>query len=118
MKYIKPEDLITNAYYHFITYHSEDTIRKYDGKARWCQGYTNWNDIEFVIARVEDLVRPIEHSPMADEIEELAKSMIVVANRMIYFGGFDLNIKHHAEQLIGAAEIANGWAECIRDQGK
>lgn len=62
----------------------------------------------------EDLPTPQE---LAREIEITADAMQQTGERMVYFGGFG-PIAAHGREMIGAAQIAHGWARRIKGQGK
>lgn len=50
---------------------------------------------------------------IAEELEDLSVRMHRTANRMLPHGG---RFEDHGEELVGASEIARGWAAAIRQE--
>lgn len=46
-------------------------------------------------------------------LRNLSEHMKDVATRMDYYGGFDGEVKAKAKELLGAARMAEEWADCI-----
>jgi len=53
-------------------------------------------------------------SALPDELDALVIHMRDVAAKMDYYGGFNVEIRQHAKELDGAANIARGWAKGMR----
>lgn len=51
-----------------------------------------------------------------DKLKCLADHMIDVANEMEYYGGFNGEMKEKANELLGAALIAQQWANGIEEE--
>ena len=52
---------------------------------------------------------------LADRIESLAAGMTSVAVDLDWYGGFNVEMHEHSVELLGAANIARGWANGIRE---
>ncbi len=55
---------------------------------------------------------------LAQKIRELSMQMSEVATLIDYYGGFDAEMQQHAAELMGAALIAETWAEGIEEDEK
>jgi hypothetical protein len=53
-------------------------------------------------------------SALPGELDALVIHMRNVAARMDYYGGFNVEIRQHAKELDGAANITRGWAKRMR----
>lgn len=52
---------------------------------------------------------------LADRVDALATDMEDTAVDLDYFGGFNAEMHKHSVELLGAADIARGWANGIRE---
>lgn len=53
---------------------------------------------------------------LPNRLHELSTEMLTISPAMSYFGGFNPAMAEHAEQLAGAAAIADGWADGIESE--
>ena len=53
----------------------------------------------------------MKKSELIARIRALADEMREVGAALDYFGGFDSEVAEHGREMIGAAGIAEGWAE-------
>jgi len=53
-------------------------------------------------------------SALPDELDDLAIRMRNVSARMGHYAGFNAEIRQHAKELDGAANISRGWAKAMR----
>lgn len=51
---------------------------------------------------------------IADHLDQLAAQMVSVAVELDYYGGFDPEARRKSVELLGAADIARGWADALR----
>lgn len=69
----------------------------------------------------EELSKPVETEAsdnLCYRLEAMATEMQSVSELMRYQGGFNAEMVQHANELAGAAGIARGWADGIRDDKK
>lgn len=47
------------------------------------------------------------------DLLQLSEQMLIIANKMMYYGGFDETIVEKGRELFGASKIAYEWSDSV-----
>lgn len=65
------------------------------------------------IKRWADTGELVDSGDIPAHLRKLSEHMTEVATRMDYYGGFNGEMQAKAKELLGAARMAQEWADCI-----